>query len=326
MEYRRLGRTGLKVSKVSLGTMAFGRWIDENASAQILDKSLDLGINLIDTADIYGKGMDNGNFDQLGESETVLGNTLKQKRKDVLISTKLNNRMGPLANDQGQSRYHILRAIEASLQRLQTDYLDILHVHRFDPNSRFEESLRALDDLITQGKVRYIACSNFAAWQVAKAHGISMLHHFARYESIQIEYSLISRKIEEEIIPFAKSEEVGILAYSPLGRGILTGKYSAGNPPPLDSRLASGEEKLKELINQKNIFEYVDTLDEIAKQKGWNLPQLAFNWVANHPSVTSAILGASKAIHLEDTLKHVDDQLSAEELTQINKAYQVIKL
>lgn len=325
MEYRRLGRTGLKISKVSLGTMSFGRWIDENTSARILDRSLDLGINLIDTADIYGKGMDNGNFDQLGESEIILGNTLKKKRKNVLISTKLNNRMGPLENDQGQSRYHILRAVEASLQRLQTDYIDILHVHRFDPNSRFEESLRALDDLITQGKVRYIACSNFAAWQVAKAHGISMLHHFARYESIQIEYSLISRQIEDEIIPFAKSEEVGILAYSPLGRGILTGKYSAGNPLPQGSRLASGEEKLKKLITQKNIFEYVDTLNKIAKQKGWSLPQLAFNWVANHPSITSAILGASKVIHLEDTLKHVDNQLSAEELSLINKAYQAFK-
>ena len=180
--------------------------------------------------------------------------------------------------------------------------------------------------MITQGKVRYIACSNFAAWQVAKAHGVSMLHHFARYESIQVEYSLISRQIEEEIIPFAKSEEVGVLAYSPLGRGILTGKYSAGNPPPLDSRLASGEQKLKELINQKNIFEYVDSLNEIAEQKGWSLPQLAFNWVANQPSVTSAILGASKVVHLEDTLKHVDDQLSTEELEIIDKAHEVIKL
>ncbi|MEK3936897.1 aldo/keto reductase [Sporosarcina sp. FSL W7-1349] len=323
MEYRRLGRTGVQISKVSLGTMAFGRWIDEKASADILYKALDLGINVVDTADIYGRGMDNGNFDQLGESETILGNILKQKRKDVLISTKLNNRMGPFINDRGQSRHHIFRAVEASLQRLQTDTIDILHVHRFDPNSTFEESLRALDDLISQGKIRYIACSNFAAWQVAKAHGVSALHHFARYESIQAEYSLISRQIEQEILPFAKSEQVGILAYSPLGRGILAGKYSSANPPPKDSRLAAGEVKLKELIAQKHIFEYVDALDDIAKQIGWSLPQLAFNWVANHPDVTSAILGASKLSHLEEALKYVDHRLTNDELELINNAYQI---
>lgn len=325
MEYRRYGKSGIKVSKVSLGTMSFGRWIDEKASEKILHYALDQGMNLIDTADIYGRGMDDGKFEHFGESEVILGNLLNEKRKHVLISTKLTNRIGPFINDAGQSRYHIYRAVEGSLRRLKTDYIDILHVHRFDPESSFEESLRAFDDLISHGKVRYIACSNFSAWQIAKAHGVSALHDFARFESVQSEYSLISRNIENEIIPFAQSEQIAILAFSPLGRGILAGKYSLNTAPPPDSRLAAGEKKLKELINQRNIYEYIAELEQIAKQKGWTLPQLAFNWVANHKQMTSTIIGGSKTTQLQETLKYVNEILTEEELQFIEQAYNKFK-
>lgn len=326
IEYRKWGNTGIKVSKVSLGTMAFGRWIDEQQSKEILDNAIELGINVIDTADVYGKGMDNGNYAQLGESEKIIGNILKQQRKNILISTKLHNRMGLLVNDEGQSRHHIIRAVEASLQRLQTDYIDILHVHRFDENCTFEESLRALNDLITQGKIRYIACSNFAAWQVAKAHGVSKFHNYPRYEGIQVEYSLLSRQIEEEILPFAKSEQVGVFAYSPLARGILANKYSKSSAPPIGSRLAAGEAKLKELISREHIFDYVHLLGNIANKKGWTLPQLALNWVANQPEVTSTILGPSKPTHLNDSLLYIDERLTSEELNYIDEVIQQIKL
>ena len=215
MEYRKFGRTGLKVSAVSLGTMAFGRWIDEAASATILDLALNNGINLVDTANVYGEG----------ESERILGRLLKERRQDIVLATKVHGRVGQGVNDGGQSRYHIFKAVEDSLRRLQTDYLDLYQVHRFDPNTPLEETLRALDDLVRQGKVRYIGASNFAAWQLAKAHGISALHGLERFESLQPEYSLISREIEQEIVPFVQSEQVAVIVYSPLGRGILSGKY-----------------------------------------------------------------------------------------------------
>lgn len=168
-----------------------------------------------------------------GGAERILGNLLKERRHDIVLATKVHGRVGEGVNDGGQSRYHIFKAVEDSLRRLKTDYLDLYQVHRFDPNTPLEETLRALDDLVRQGKVRYIGASNFAAWQLAKAHGISALHGLHRFESLQPEYSLISREIEKEIIPFVQSENVGVIVYSPLGRGILSGKYRAGEAPPV---------------------------------------------------------------------------------------------
>lgn len=316
--YRRLGRTGLKVSEVSLGTMAFGRWINEKASAEVLDTALASGITLIDTADVYGSGMDKGNPLETGESETILGNLLGARRHDIVLATKVHGRVGLGPNDAGQSRYHIERAVENSLRRLKTDYIDLYQVHRFDEETPLEETLRALDDLVRQGKVRYIGASNYAAWQIAKAHGISGKLGLERYASIQPEYSLIARGIEQELLPFATSEGVGVIVYSPLGRGLLTGKYSFGGQPPVGSRGAAGEQRLKILLEQERNFRIVEQLKPIAQRRGWTLGQLALNWVLSQPSITSAILGVSKPQHITEALPDLGEKLGADELKEIN--------
>ncbi|MDR6550544.1 aldo/keto reductase [Paenibacillus qinlingensis] len=315
---RRLGRTGLKVSEVSLGTMAFGRWIDEKASAEVLDTALDSGVTLIDTADVYGSGMDKGNPLETGESETILGNLLGARRHEIVLATKVHGRVGLGPNDAGQSRYHIERAIDNSLRRLQTDYIDLYQVHRFDEETPLEETLRALDDLVRKGKVRYIGASNYAAWQIAKAHGISARLGLERYESIQPEYSLIARGIEQEILPLAASEGVGVIVYSPLGRGLLTGKYSYGGQPPVGTRGAAGEQRLKVLLEQERNFRIVEQLKPLAERRGWTLGQLALNWVLSQPAITSAILGISKPQHITEALPVLGEKLDREELKQID--------
>ncbi|WP_010269200.1 aldo/keto reductase [Paenibacillus senegalensis] len=321
MKYNRLGRTGLKISEVSLGTMAFGRWIDEAASAQVLDCALDYGINLIDTADVYGKGMDLNDPTRHGDSEAILGELLKGRRDQVLLATKAHARVGLGVNDAGQSRYHLIRAVENSLKRLQTDYIDLFQVHRFDADTPLEETLRALDDLITAGKIRYMGCSNFAAWQIAKAQGISEAKGLHRFESVQPEYSLISREIETELLPFARSEKTGVIVYSPLGRGILTGKYSeAQEQPPAGSRLAAGEARLKQLLSKNPGLALVEAIRPLAESRGWTLAQFALVWVLGRPGVTSAILGASKREQVESSLQHIEHRLSIEELETIDSA------
>lgn len=319
MRYQRLGRTGLKVSEVSLGTMAFGRWIGESESAEVLDAALDVGINLIDTADVYGRGMDLNNPLLTGESEEILGRLLQGKRDQVVLATKVNGRVGNGVNDAGLSRYHIIRAVENSLRRLRTDHIDLYQVHRFDPNTPLEETLRALDDLVRQGKVRYIGASNFAAWQLAKAHGVSERLQLHRFESIQPEYSIITRHIEQELLPFAASESVGVIVYSPLGRGLLTGKYRQGEAPPLGSRGAAGEQRLLTLLEQERHYQIVEGLKPLAADRGWTLPQLALAWVLSNPVVTSAILGASRPEHVTESLRFIDERLSPEEVQEIDR-------
>ncbi|GAB6926736.1 aldo/keto reductase [Paenibacillus sp. JCM 10914] len=319
MQYRALGRTGIKVSEVSLGTMAFGHWIDERASAAVLEQALDRGINLVDTADVYGTGMDNGEIAQLGESENILGNLLQGRRHDILLATKLHNRMGAGINDQGQSRYHIYRALENSLKRLRTDYIDLYQVHRFDESTPLEETLETLTDLVKAGKIRYIGCSNYAAWQLAKAHGVSALHGLRRFETVQPEYSLITRDIERELIPYTQSEQVGVIVYSPLGRGILSGKYRPGEAPPSDSRLAAGEQRLQLLLNQRHALGMVEGIRPLAAARGWSLPQFALNWVLSRPGITSAILGASKPEHITETLAYAGERLTEVELQEIDR-------
>ncbi|MDF2659111.1 MAG: aldo/keto reductase [Paenibacillus sp.] len=318
MLYRKLGRTGLKVSEVSLGTMAFGRWIDEKTSAEVLDTALDAGINVVDTADIYGKGMDVGDPNQSGQSEEILGKLLKGKRDRVVLATKAHARVGTGVNDEGQSRYHLFRALDNSLRRLQTDYIDLYQVHHFDKETPLEETLGALDDLVKQGKIRYIGCSNYAAWQLAKAHGISAVHGWNRFESVQPEYSLITRGIERELIPFAESEKVGIISYSPLGRGILTGKYRQGEAPPADSRLAAGEKRLELLLHSNPAYALVEAILPLAEKRGWTLAQFSLAWVLSHPYVSSAILGASKPEQIQDSIQYADQRLTPEELSKID--------
>lgn len=319
MNYRKLGRTGLQVSEVSLGTMAFGRWIDEEASGQVLDTALDAGINLIDTADVYGSGMDTGDTTRFGESEAILGRLLGSRRHEIVLATKLHAPIGPGVNDRGQSRYHIYRALENSLRRLRTDHIDLYQVHAFDPDTPLEETLRALDDLVRQGKVRYIGCSNYAAWQLAKAHGVSALHGLHRFESVQPEYSLITRRIERELAPLAESEQIGIISYSPLGRGILSGKYREGEAPPADSRLAHGEQLLQLLLEAAPAYALVDEIRPLAEARGWTLAQYALVWVLSHSYISSAILGASKPRHITEALTYAQERLPEEELRRIDE-------
>lgn len=324
MNFRRLGRTGIKVSEVSFGALAFGRWISEEDSKKVFDAALDVGINLIDTADRYGKGKDNNdNPLQTGESEEILGRFLKGKRNDVILATKVYGRVGLGVNDKGLSRHHIMNGVENSLRRLQTDHIDLYQVHHFDPETPLEETLRALDDLVRQGKVRYIGCSNFAAWQIAKSHGISELKNLHRFECVQPEYSIIARKIEAELLPFCASEQVGVICYSPLGRGLLTGKYKFGETPPEGTRGAKGEQNFYKLALERN-YKIVEKLRPLAEKRNWNLAQLSLAWVLSNKTMTSAIIGASKPDQIYDTVKHMDQKLTESEMSEIDEICQSV--
>lgn len=305
MKYKRLGKSGLNVSELCLGTMAFGRWIDEAASSEIIDIALDAGINFIDTANFYGKGQDEEFKYGTGESEEIIGRALKGRRDKVVLATKVGNPMGRGQNDYGYSRIHIMREVEHQLKRLQTDYIDYYQVHRFGTDTPLEETLRTLNDLVRQGKVRYIGCSNYAAWQIAKSNSICDKMNLEKYIAVQSQYNLLRREIENEIMPFCKSEEVGIMVYSPLGRGMLTGKYRMGSELPENSRGAHGEQLLKNYFTERD-YKLVEAYAEIAKANDVTLPKLAMSWVVSHPQVSSAIIGASKPYHVTDAIEAIE--------------------
>jgi aryl-alcohol dehydrogenase-like predicted oxidoreductase len=294
--------------------MAFGRWIDEAASAEIIDTAIDQGINFIDTADLYGKGQDEAFKYGTGDSESIIGRALKGKRDKIVLATKVGGAMGRGRNESGYSRVHIMREVEQQLVRLQTDYIDYYQVHSFKPETPLEETLRALDDLVRQGKVRYIGCSNYAAWQIAKCHAISDRMNLEKFIAVQSEYNLLRRDIENEIIPFCKSENVGLMVYSPLARGVLAGRYRTLDDVPEDSRAAHGEEKIKSYFTERN-FSYVDQYASLAQKHGISLAQLSLAWVLQKPEVTTAIIGASKVHHVTDALKTAEWQMP-EDLTQ----------
>lgn len=318
MQYRRLGNTGMEVSNLCLGTMAFGRWIDEAASVDILNTALENGINFIDTANFYGKSQDEAFVHGNGESETIIGGWLKGKRDQVVLATKVGLPMSARRNDRGLSRVHIMKEVENSLRRLQTDYIDLYQVHTFDPNTPLEETLRALDDLVRQGKVRYIGCSNYAAWQMAKAHGISERMNLSRYISVQPQYNLLSREIEQELLPFCESEGVGVMVYSPLARGVLSGKYKTLDDTPAESRAARGERMIKGYFTERN-FQKVDQYRSLAEQSELSLSQFSLAWVLNQPAVTCAILGASKAHHITDAAAVSDYEMNDDLLKKIDE-------
>lgn len=320
MEVRQLGRTGLKVTQICLGTMAFGRWIDEPASARLLDEALDGGINFLDTADVYGRGMDTGDQGQYGESEEILGRLLGGRRQSVVLATKVRAPVGPGPNDQGLSRKHIMDAVDRSLRRLQTDYIDLYQSHSFDPHTPLEETLRAFDDLVRAGKVRYVGCSNFAAWQIAKAHGISERLGLPRFASVQPQYSLLARGIERELLPFCLSEGVGVLPYSPLGRGLLTGKYEKGAPPPQGSRAAAGEVRLQALMTPQTM-ERIESYRLLCAEWGQPMAQVAAAWVMANPAVTSLIIGASRPGHVADALGAATVKLTGEQMERLDALF-----
>src|ERR1700752_2358637 len=300
MDYRQLGRSGLKVSALSFGTGTFGggneffrAWgqTDVEEARRLVDICVDAGINLFDTADVYSNGL----------SEEILGKAVAGKRQDLLISSKTTFRLGAGPNDVGSSRYHIVRACEASLRRLGTDYIDIYHMHGFDALTPVEETLEALDTLVRSGKVRYIACSNFSGWHLMKSLATSERYGWARYVAHQVYYSLIGREYEWELMPLGIEEKVGALVWSPLGWGRLTGKIRRGQPLPEVSRLHKTADAGPPVADEY-LYTVIDALDTDVKETGKAIPQIALNWLLQRPTVSSVIIGARNEKQLSDNL------------------------
>tara|TARA_R110002167_G_scaffold344363_1_gene553734 strand:- start:78131 stop:79168 length:1038 start_codon:yes stop_codon:yes gene_type:complete len=317
MKYRVLADTGVFVSELCLGTMTFGgkgqMWETIGGLAQpevdsIVGRALDGGINFIDTADVYSTG----------ESEVMTGKALKGKRQDVVLATKVRGRMGPGANDVGLSRLHIMQGVEASLKRLGTDYIDLYQIHRSDVLTNIEDTLRALDDLVRQGKVRYIGCSNLPAWELMKALGTSRAQNLERFKCTQSFYSLAGREIERDTIPLLQDQGLGLLVWSPLAGGFLSGKFTRDGE-------GSGRRKSFDFppIDKEKGYDIVDVLTSIAKEKGASVPQVSLAWVLANKTVTSVIIGARKLSQLDDNLGAVDVELSAQEVARLNEVSQL---
>lgn len=309
MEYRNLGRSGLKVSAISLGCNAFGARADEATSIRTLHQALDLGINLIDTADIYANG----------ESERIIGQGLKGRRSQVVLATKGFGRMGEGPNDAGASRKHLLDAVDASLKRLQTDYIDLYQMHGWDYNTPIEETMKTLDDLVRWGKVRYIGCSNYTAWQIVKSLWTSDKLGLERFVSNQPEYSPANRKIEAEIVPAGLAEGVGQIVYFPLAGGLLTGKYKRDQALPAGSRAEKmGERFTGRWFTEAN-WQLLEQMESLAADVSVPISHLTLAWVMAKPGIASTIVGASRTEQVADNVKAADVQLSPEVMARIDE-------
>jgi 1-deoxyxylulose-5-phosphate synthase len=319
MKIRRLGRTGLKVSEICLGTMTFGYQCDEKASFAIMDKAAEKGVTFIDTADVYPVPP---TPETAGRTEEIVGRWLKGQRHKYVLATKCRMRVGHEANDEGLSRRHILKAAEDSLRRLQTDAIDLYQTHSPDPETPPEETLRALDDLVRSGKVRYIGCSNHPAWQVALGLGISATHDWARYDCVQPRYNLLFRDIEAELLPLCRDQGLGVIVYNPLAGGFLTGRYQNLETPPPMTRFAIGKtgELYRERYWKEAQLQAVQELKKALKSTR-SLLQIALAWVLEQPGITSAIVGASKAEQLDESLAAVGVTLDAGEREACNLAW-----
>ena len=320
MEYRQLGHSGLKVPVLSFGTATFGgkgelfrAWgatgVDE--ATRLVDICLDAGVNMFDTADAYSDGV----------AEEVLGKAIKGRRDKTIICTKANFRMGPGPNDIGSSRSHLLRAVEASLRRLGTDYIDLYQMHAFDALTPVEETLGTLDDLIRSGKVRYIGCSNFSGWHLMKSLAASEKHGWSRYVSHQVYYSLVGRDYEQELMPLGVDQKVDALVWSPLGWGRLTGKLRKGAPRPETSRLNTKlSVDMGPQIPDEYLFKVIDALDAIAKETGKLIPQIALNWLLQRPTVANVIIGARNEAQLRQNLAAIGWSLSPDQIARLDAA------
>jgi len=307
MEYKNLGKSGLKVSRIGLGTNNFGGQVSEEDSIKIVRRTIDLGINLIDTADMYTKG----------RSEEVIGKAVQGYRDDVIIATKVGMNVGEGPNQSGLSRKHILWQLNHSMKSLQTDYVDIYYLHRFDPETPLEETLRTLNDLVREGSVRYIACSNFAAWQIAKAHEICEDFSLEKFVAVQPPYNLLQREIETELLPYCQHEGLGVLTYTPLMGGLLSGKYAKDTPPPTGSR-AEYNQAYWERINKERNFTILQQIESIAGDAGISLRQLAIAWILKNPVITAPVLGASKPEQVEENCGIVEINISDEVYKRLN--------
>lgn len=305
---RNLGRSGLRVSLVGLGCNNFGGRIDFESARKVIDKAIDSGITLFDTADVYGNR---------GGSEEVMGQLLGDRRKQIVLATKFGMVMDEAGIKKGGSRRYIMEAVEASLKRLKTDWIDLYQLHRPDPLTPIEETLRTLEDLIRQGKVRYIGCSNLPSWQVSDAHWTAKSHGIEQFASCQDEYSLLVRGAEKELIPAAQHFGMGLLPYFPLANGLLTGKYKRNAPLPEGARMTRESQRAGEVLTDAN-WEKTEKLAAFCEARGKTLVELAFSWLAAQPVVSSVIAGATKPEQVEANVKAAEWALSAEELAEID--------
>ena len=318
MQFNTLGNTGLLVSNLCFGTMTFsggeGFWknigtVDQSGADELIRASVDAGINFFDTADVYSEG----------ESEKILGQSLRNlniARRDVVIATKVFGRMGPGRNDVGASRGHIMDAVEASLQRLRTDHIDLYQIHANDSVTPLEETLRALNTLVEQGKVRYIGCSNWQAWKLAKALALSEFKGLARFETLQAYYSLAGRDLERELVPLLQAEKTGLLVWSPLAGGLLSGKFSRENQKPEGSRRSVFDFPL---VDKERAWKILDAMAPIAAAHGCSPARIALAWLLTRPVVTSIIIGAKRLDQLHDNLAAADLQLTADQIRVLDE-------
>lgn len=315
MNTRFLGNTGVRVSELCFGAMTFGGrgyWknigqVEQKEADALVGMALDGGINFFDTANVYSEG----------RAEEILGKALGSRRKEIILATKVRGRMGPSPNDVGLSRKHILESCDASLRRLGTDWIDLYQVHSFDPRSPLEETLRALDDLVRVGKVRYVGASNYAGWQLMKALAVSDAQHLERFVTLQALYSLISRDLELELVPLCLDQKLGILTWSPLGGGFLTGKYRRGKPRPQGARRSEPAGQFLQFDEQRG-FDIVDELERIAADHAATITQAALNYLLRKPAVSSVIIGARTPEQLADNLKTTSWEMTAEEVARLD--------
>jgi len=325
MRHVRLGRTGLRVSRLCLGTMTFGLQCDEATSHAILDKAAVGGLTFLDTADVYPLG---GTPATVGRTEEILGRWLQGRRHDFIVATKCSGATGSRPWDRGTSRKHVLDAIEGSLRRLGTDYVDLYQIHHPDPETPMDETLRALDDVVRAGKARYVGCSNYFAYQVARALGRSEQLGLARFDSVQPRYNLLFRQIERDLLPLCREEGVGVIPYNPLAGGFLTGKHraSAGPTPGTRFTLGTAAERYQERYWREREFATVESLRAVAAEARMPLARLAVAWVLAHPAVTSPIIGASRPEQLDDVLPAASQELPAEvkaRLDELTREYRM---
>jgi aryl-alcohol dehydrogenase-like predicted oxidoreductase len=309
MQERNLGSSGLRVSLVGLGCNNFGGRIDREATRKVVHRALDLGITLFDTADIYG---------EKGGSESFLGEILGERRKDIVLATKFGMEMDDAGRQKGGSRRYVMAAVEDSLRRLRTDWIDLYPLHRPDPLTPIEETLRALDDLVRQGKVRYIGCSNLAAWQVVEAHWTAFARNLNGFASCQDEYSLLVRDIERELVPAIEAYRMGLLPFFPLASGLLTGKYRREAPMPAGARLTTTQRLADRYMTATN-WQKVQALQAFSEQHGRSVLELAFSWLAAKPYVASVIAGATKPEQLDENVRAAAWALTPEDLAEIDR-------
>jgi 1-deoxyxylulose-5-phosphate synthase len=305
MYYRQLGRSGVKVSVVGLGTNRVGRTIDLEGTKAIVARALDLGINFIDTADVYGA--------HTGDSEELLGRALAGQWDRVVLGTKVGNPAGQGPNEKGGSRYHIANSVEGSLRRLKTDHIDLYYIHSWDPDTPLEETLRALDDLVSAGKVRYIGASNFSAWQLAHANDLAALHNWNAFVVVQEHYHMLHRQVEREMLPYCRYANVGLIPFFPLAGGFLTGKYRRGEPV---SPTRTGY--VQPYLNEKNLA-ILERLDAFVKPRGHTLAELAVAWLLADSHIPSVIAGATNPEQVAENAKAADWQLTMEEVAEVRK-------